>query len=583
MTRIGLSLALSGIVLFTIGTTGACAAAEAAGVAAPNLTDPGAPPEAIAHWRSLRFGMFIHWGPVALTGHEIGWSRGRETPIKEYDQLYKRFNPTNFNADEWVATAKAAGMKYMVITTKHHDGFCLWPSDQTDYDIGETPFGRDVLKELSTACRKAGIEFGTYYSVCDWHHPAFPRGSPGGRTAKPTADLDAYDRYLRAQVKELVTRYGPLLVLWFDVPQVYTANYGIPMVRMLRGLQPNIIVNNRAYAAAGRKKGFSHQTEVGDYTTPEQRVGGFDRDRPWETCMTLCRQWAWKPNDALKSLDQCIQILVRTAGGDGNLLLNVGPMPDGRIEPRQVDRLKQIGDWLAQYGESIYGTRGGPFKPGPFGASTCKGHRIYLHVLTWPDGDLRLPPLPRKVTAAGVLGGGKADVEQTETGLVVRVPETDRKDLDTVVTLDLDGPALAIEPVAWSSGSLAAGAKATASNVFAKQVREYGPAKAVDDDLGTRWATDAGTHEAWMQVDLGKPTEIGRVIIDEATRFGGGRIRKFRLEVQKGKAWEPVLEGTTIGRNFEKTFGPITAQRVRLNILKAVEGPTIWEFQLFAK
>jgi len=563
-------LLASGLLLaFATATAAADPAPEATdAAAAAEATDPGAPPEAIQHWRSLRFGMFIHWGPVSLTGHEIGWSRGRETPIEEYDQLYKRFNPTKFDADEWAAAAKAAGMKYMVITTKHHDGFCLWPSDQTDYDIGETPFGRDVLKELSTACRKAGIEFGTYYSVCDWHHPAFPRGSPGGRTAKPTADLDAYDAYLRAQVKELVTRYGPLLVLWFDVPQVYTADYGVPMVKRLRELQPNIVINNRAYAARGRKKGFSHQTTVGDFTTPEKRVGAFNRDRPWETCMTICRQWAWKPNDKLKSLQECVQILVQTAGGDGNLLLNVGPMPDGRIEPRQVQRLKEIGDWLKTCGESIYGTRGGPFKPGPYGCSTCKGNRVYLHVLKWPDGDLRLPPLPRKVTAAGVLGGGKADVEQTETGLVVRVPQADRKEIDTVVTLDLDGPAFDIQPVGWTSGSLAAGKKATASNVFQKQVREYGPAKAVDDDPATRWATDAGAREAHLEVDLGKPTRIGRV-------------RRFRLEVEKDGAWEPVLEGTTIGRHFTKSFAPVTARRVRLSILEATDGPTLWEVQLF--
>jgi len=430
MTR---KFAVALLIIFASTPAFAAPAAEA--------TDPGAPPEAVQHWRSLRFGMFIHWGPVSLTGHEIGWSRGRQTPIDEYDRLYKRFNPTKFDADAWAATAKAAGMTYLVITTKHHDGFCLWPSDVTDYDIGETPFGRDVLKELSTACRASGIEFGTYYSVCDWHHPAFPKGSPAGKTTKPTADLDAYDAYLRAQVKELLTRYGPLLVLWFDVPQVYTADYGIPMVKMLRGLQPNIVVNNRAYAARGRKR------TVGDFDTPEQRVGRFDRDRPWETCMTICRQWAWKPDDRLKSLEQCIHILARTAGGDGNLLLNVGPMPDGRIEPRQVDRLKEIGQWLKTHGESIYGTRGGPFKPAEWGASTHNGSRIYLHVLKWPGEALRLPAIGPRVTKASVLGGGKAEVEQTDQGLVVRAGEADRQAIDTVIALDLDAPAAGIQPL----------------------------------------------------------------------------------------------------------------------------------------
>ena len=560
------------LVLTILATSTVTAAAEA--------TAPGAPPEAIQHWRSLRFGMFIHWGPVSLTGHEIGWSRGRQTPIKEYDRLYKRFNPTKFDADAWVRTAKAAGMKYLVITTKHHDGFCLWPSEQTDYDIGETPFGRDVLKELSAACRAHGLEFGTYYSVCDWHHPAFPRGSPGGRTTKPTADLDAYDTYLRAQVKELVTNYGPLLVLWFDVPQVYTADYGVPMVKALRKLQPNIVINNRAYAARGR------QRTVGDFTTPEQRVGGFDRDRPWETCMTICRQWAWKPDDRMKSLQQCVQILLHTVGGDGNLLLNVGPMPDGRIEPRQVQRLAEMGRWVKAHGEAIYGTRGGPFMPGKWGASTCKGSRIYLFVMDWPDeGPLKLPAIGAKIPHATSLGAGQASVEQSPDGVSVTVPEPHRDPIATVVELTVEGKAFAIEPVKviHQSNSLAYGKKVTASNVFQKMVARHGPAMAVDDDPATRWATDAGTHEAWLEVDLSKPASIGRVMVDEATRFGGRRVRKFRLEARTDGAWQTVLEGTKIGRKFTKTFKPVTARRVRLSILEATDGPTLWEFQLFGK
>ena len=193
-----------------------------------------APAEAVEHWQDLRFGMFIHWGPVALTGHEIGWSRGSQTPIEKYDQLYKRFNPTEFNAREWVETARAAGMKYIVLTSKHHDGFCLWDSAATEYDIMNSPFGRDVVAELAAACRAAGMDFGLYYSTCDWWHPAFPNGGRHGRETKPTADLQAYDRYLRAQTRELIENYGPLLTIWFDVPQSYDQKFGEPMVADLR-------------------------------------------------------------------------------------------------------------------------------------------------------------------------------------------------------------------------------------------------------------------------------------------------------------------------------------------------------------
>ncbi len=155
---------------------------------------------ALQRWQDMRFGMFIHWGPVSLTGREIGWSRGTQTPIEEYDNLYKRFNPTKFDADRWVAVAKAAGMKYIILTTKHHDGFCLWDTKQTDFNIMKSPFGRDVVNELAEACKRQGIAFGTYHSVCDWHHPDFPRTSPGGRVRRKTSDIESYRRYLRAQV-----------------------------------------------------------------------------------------------------------------------------------------------------------------------------------------------------------------------------------------------------------------------------------------------------------------------------------------------------------------------------------------------
>src|SRR3954451_12115844 len=172
--------------------------------------------QAIEAWQEKRFGMFIHWGPVALTGTKMAWSRGKEVPIEEYDQLYKRFNPSAFDADQWTRIAKDAGMKYLVITSKHHDGFCLWPSKYTDYHIGNAPFKRDVLKELRAACDKNGVQFGTYYSLVDWRDPDYPLGSPGGTTKKEHSDMERYYQLIRNQTKELITDYGPLGVMWFD-------------------------------------------------------------------------------------------------------------------------------------------------------------------------------------------------------------------------------------------------------------------------------------------------------------------------------------------------------------------------------
>ncbi|MFH1999701.1 MAG: alpha-L-fucosidase, partial [Planctomycetota bacterium] len=335
------------------------------------ILETDAPAKELKEWQAMRFGMFIHWGPVSLKGTEIGWSRGDSVPIEEYDSLYKRFDPTRFDAKEWVSTARQAGMKYMVLTTKHHDGFCLWDTKETEYNIMNTPFGRDVVKELAAACRDQGMAFGAYYSVCDWHHPDYGMGSPGGRTEKPDPDMDRYQAFLQNQLKELSDRYGPLITFWFDGQweKPWTCERGEKLYAFCRQLDPRILINNRVGKARSGMGGTSVQSAgyPGHYDTPEQRIGAFNNERPWETCMTLCRQWSWKPDDEMKSFKECIRTLALTAGGDGNLLFNVGPMPDGRIESRQKDRLKEIGTWLAKYGTSIYGTRGGPFYPGSWG------------------------------------------------------------------------------------------------------------------------------------------------------------------------------------------------------------------------
>jgi alpha-L-fucosidase len=388
---------------------------------------PKADTNAVSRWQALRFGMFIHWGPVSLTGKEIGWSRGRETPIAVYDNLYRRFNPTAFNADQWVSVAKAAGMKYIVLTTKHHDGFCLWDTKLTDYNIMHTPFHRDVVKELAAACKKQGIAFGAYYSVTDWYDTNWPTTSPAGKVKRKHSDMDAYERYLQGQITELIAHYGPLLTIWNDVPREF-GRRGAATIRLVRRLQPDILINNRT-------------GDGGDYDTPEQKIGKFQMDRPWESCMTVSahNHWAWGgADDGVKSTAACVDMLVRAAGGDGNVLLNVGPRPDGMIDPEQAGRLKEVGVWLAKNGDSIYGTRGGPWKPTESVASTRKGKTIYVHVLKWPEGPVKLPNIPAKILSARLLKGGSAQFSQTTAGIELSVDSAKRTAVDTVITLTLD-------------------------------------------------------------------------------------------------------------------------------------------------
>jgi alpha-L-fucosidase len=287
--------------------------------------------------------------------------------------------------------------------------------------------------------------------------------------------------------------------------------------------------------------------------------------------MTICQQWAWKPDDEMKSLAQCLHTLILCAGGDGNLLFNVGPMPTGEIEPRQVERLKEMGAWLERYGESVYGTRGGPYRPTRSFATTRRGNTVYLHILRLTDDGLVLPPLPKRILGSTLVTGGTAEVQQTAESVTVRVPKESRQEIDTLVKLELDGPAVDIAPL-----RIPPPYTATASNVF-QGMDTYHPDQAFDGDPGTRWATDGGTHEAWLAIDYGKPITFGRVRISEAC---GERVQCFEVQVRVGNEWKPVFGGTTIGEHFEEAFEPVTASQVRLCIYEATEGPTIYEFQL---
>ena len=392
----------------------------------------------LAWWREARFGMFIHWGPVSLKGTEISWSRGGERrgiqgkgdiPVEVYDSLYKQFNPVKFRADEWVSIARSAGMKYMVLTAKHCDGFCLWHSSVDEYSIAQTPFKRDVCGELAEAAHKASMKIGWYYSPMDWR-------DPDCRTERNSV----YVKRMQGHLRELLSNYGSIDLLWFDTdggpaPWDQAATYGL-----VRSLQPRLIINNRLDMGSLEDYKAQNIGSNADYQTPEQRIGAFDDVRPWETCMTLGTQWSWKPQDTIKTFEECLRILVQCVAGDGNLLLNVGPMPSGEIEPRQVEVLRQMGGWLAKYGESVYGTRGGPFRNGAWGGATRKGNTVYLHILKWDRDQLKLPPLKARIIKGKALTGGNVRIEQTGEATIIQMPVREQNKVNTLVKLELETP-----------------------------------------------------------------------------------------------------------------------------------------------
>jgi len=434
------------IISITLSLTGTCQQQYGGGEDNPDLKTNK---EALDQWQDLKFGMFIHWGPVSLRGTEIGWSRGSIIPIVEYDQLFNEFNPSLFNAEEWVKTAKEAGMKYLVITTKHHDGFCLWESKYTKFDMASTPYGKDVLRALSDECKKQGIWFGTYYSILDWHHPDYTTRYGGDPRPVENSDMNKYIEYMYGQVKELIKDYKTR-ILWFDGEWENSWNHkeGMKLYQFCREQNDDLLINNRVDKGRKGMQGMFAANFAGDFGTPEQRVGTFEPDIPWESCITIGTQWAWKPNDFIKSSQECIHTLISTAGGNGNLLLNVGPMMDGRIEQRQVNILKEIGGWLNEYGESVYGTRGGPYKPEHWIASTYKENRIYIHLMKWPSGELILPkPSNNKILAVSVFNGKPLEYRIKGENVIIQLPENPPNIVSSILVLELRKSASGIAPI----------------------------------------------------------------------------------------------------------------------------------------
>ena len=525
----------------------------------------------LAWWRAARFGLFIHWGPVSLTGQEISWSRANSNtncpnngpiPAAVYDRLYQQFDPTNFNAGEWVGIAKAAGMKYVVLTAKHGDGFLLWNSKVDGYNIGATPYRRDVCAELARAAHRQNEQIGWYFSEMDWRDPDCR-----------SANNDRFNKKYQAELRELLSNYGKIAVLWFDMdgrPAMWDppATYAL-----VRGLQPQIIINNRlqmgSFGEWGRQGKLLPDE---DFYTPEQSIGAYDDQTPWETCMTIGTQWAWKPDDQIKSAAEVVRILAQCVGNDGNFMLDVGPMPDGRIEPRQVEVLKQVGAWMVRNGESIYGTRGGPWKATKNIASTRKRDTVYLHVLRWEGDSIELPSLTRKIKSAWLPDGSPVQFYVRDGKLSVSIPINERDPSDTVVTLKLAGSAMDLPAVA-----LPAEFVATASDVYQNDQAGYGPALAFDDNDETRWATDDGTKQAWIAVKYIRPRLVNQVRISEAY---ANRVQRFEFQYRNGDVWQTLITGTVLGDHFSQSFPAVTASEFRLIILDATEGPTIKEIEL---
>lgn len=407
-------------------------------------------------FRDAKLGLFLHVGISALGKVDIGWSRyTRKMPDSSngqiadetYDGWAKELKFEEFDAKEWIKLAKVGGMKYVVIITKHHDGFHMWDTSYSEHKITNSPFERDYIKELTDACHELKMPLGFYYSQRDWFHPDYEPVLPEyvesfstipfykykpGFSFTVTEKHKKYIEYMHNTIRELMTNYGSIDIFWWDAVW-YGGMFEAAMwdaariEKEIRILQPGIIINNRA-------------SLPGDFDTPEGRVGFFQNHRPWETCTPMGTEWAWTGN-GVRAFRTILHEFINCICGDGNYLLSIGAMPNGKIDSPETKGIIQLGDWMHKYGESVYGTRGGPWLPSSWGGSTYKNNKVYLHVLNMNDNKtILLPMLDNQVVAVKCLTGENVTYRLKENCLEFTIEKADPEILDILIELTMEKP-----------------------------------------------------------------------------------------------------------------------------------------------
>lgn len=573
-----------------------------------NAPMPASREAALKEFRDLKYGALVSFSPATQAGKEFSFSRNMAIPVEQYDTLYKTFNPTGFDAEEWVKMFKEVGFRYVVFVTKHHDGFALWDTKTTDYNIMHSPFRRDILKEFAAACKKYEMPLVLYYSIADFYQPdSEPHpydlyggnyGGPGYSLPEGTKpDYNRYVTYMKNQLKELTKNYGPVLGWWFDGgwQKTWTPERGRDLVDYMRKLQPNVLLNQRIECAYNDSVYIptwftSDKNRLTDFAVLELDMPRFNRDIAWEyTQPANARSYSWTPGpyaDPTKWVDY----VIRSACGDGNFILGISPTSTGRFEPQLVDKLRQMNTWLKQYGQSIFETRGGPYKRTDLYGSTCEGNKIFLQVFKPDTNQIVIPPLPYKIVKYSLLNGGDVDVKQTDKEITVKIGKYDFQTPSTIVMLEVEGDAEKLKPIGETPVN--SGAVASSSNT-----EQASAAKSADGDMSTFWEAEGNVEQPWIEYDLGKERSISRAVLFEGEYEAQySNLRTVRLQARVNGSWKTIKDVKAWGDgtktfnewplsifNPEIRFDAVTTRYVRLEVILATGKPVIHEFELYER
>ena len=537
-------------------------------------------------WKQAKLGIFVHWAPAAVTEAALSWGRlgsrphhssnGKVTkgvPEQEYNDTYKIFNPTKFNAEEWINIWKEAGAKYFVFTAKHHYGFCMWDTKTTDFNIMNTPYGKDVMKDIAIACEKNDIKLMWYYSQPDWTHPLYRKEIP---------HTEYNEKILFPQVRELMT-YPGVDGIWFDGLGLPPSRWNSPkLLKIIRDVNPKAIVNHRH---------GSPQWHMGDFDGPERGVGRFQTNRPWETCDVIGGAWAYNGESEPASKSDVLKALTKIAGNGGNLLLGTGPRPDGSVVDKHVDRLKDLGNYLDTYGKSIYSTQGGPYISAPWGSSTYRDNKIYLHITgNLADKKLMLPQLPAKIVSYKTLTPNTSvKLKNSKNGLSISYNEK-VDSINTIIEITIDQEVKNIYPIETTGKLILHGAKLTATSNKSDNFSATNllPGAKEDFSEGIRikksWKPSDEVKKNYLEYEWKKKQKIKQISIKEGRRLDVSKMKKFNIKSWQNNKWNNVYQGTDIGSFFGVYFEkPINTSKLKITFENYNKGLEINKILIYSE